>query len=344
MNNFTATKAVADKLVVDKFSRYWVNLASAKLGATALACSDDFFAAMGRMLQDHPAVFIADKYDDNGKWMDGWESRRKRGAGHDWCIVKLARPGVIHGIEIDTTHFTGNHAPMASIEACSSENTPLNEATNWEELVPQCLLDGDSQHQYSVTESGIYTHIRLNIYPDGGIARLRVYARPQINWSKIPHDEPIDLAAALNGGVALACSDEHFGNINNLLAPGRGKNMGDGWETRRRRGTGHDWVVIALARAGTVKRINVDTSFFKGNYPDQCSIQGGCLEHLDVDSIASDSQKWQYLLPPVKLAADTEHGFVDQIINTKPVTHIRLNIYPDGGVSRFRVLATISES
>lgn len=331
MNDFTP----------DKFARRWVNLASAKLGATAISCSDDFFAAMGRMLNDQPPVFIDGKYDDNGKWMDGWESRRKRIPGHDWCIVKLAKPGVIHGIEIDTTHFTGNYPPAASIDVCSTEQAEPNEATHWQELIPQSALNGDSQHQYAVNDGGTYTHVRVNIYPDGGIARLRVYAEPKVNWDKIPPGKLVDIAAALNGGVALACNNEHFGTMSNLLTPGRGVNMGDGWETRRRREPGNDWVVIALARAGKIKRIEVDTAHFKGNYPDRCSIQGCQLERVNLEVIDADSQTWQALLPQVKLAADKEHQFVDEITATDSVTHIRLNIYPDGGVSRLRVFAAL---
>lgn len=361
MNNFTSNEFVPDEFISDefstdtfspdkfspdRFSKRWVNLASAKLGATALSCSDDFFAAMGRMLHDQPPIFIADKYDDNGKWMDGWESRRKRDSGHDWCIVKLARPGVIHGIEMDTTHFTGNHAPAASIDGCLVEDAEPTADTEWRELIPHSVLGGDRQHQYAVDDADTCTHVRINIYPDGGIARLRVYAQPQANWDNIPQGELVDLAAALNGGVALACNDAHFGSMGNLLTPGRGVNMGDGWETRRRREAGNDWVVIALARFGTVRRIEVDTTFFKGNYPDRCSIQGVHLERArlnqaTLDSIDSDSRDWRTLLPQVRLSADKTHQFVEQIIDIGAVTHIRLNIYPDGGVSRLRVFATI---
>lgn len=325
----------------NKFTQNWVNLASEKLGAIAISCSDDFFADMQRMLNDQPAVFIDDKYDDNGKWMDGWESRRKRTEGYDWCIVKLAKPGVIHGIEIDTTHFTGNYPPAASIEACSAEDSQPHEDTQWQTLVPQSELEGDSQHQYAVNDADTYTHVRVNIFPDGGIARLRVYAQPKVNWDKIPQGELVDLAAALNGGVALACNNEHFGSMGNILTLGRGVNMGDGWETRRRRQPGNDWVVVALAKAGKIKRIEVDTAHFKGNYPDRCSIQGVHLDRVNLKSIDADSQAWQELLPQVKLEANQEHEFADEIIDTDLVTHIRLNIYPDGGVSRLRVFAEL---
>ncbi len=328
------------KFAPDKFARSWVNLASAKLGATAISCSDDFFAPMARMLKDQAPIFIDGKYDDHGKWMDGWESRRKRTAGHDWCIVKLAKPGVIHGIEIDTTHFTGNYPPAASIDVCSTSDAP-NEKTKWRELVAQNALSGDSQHQYAIDDAETCTHVRVNIYPDGGIARLRVYAEPKVQWDDIAPGELVDLAAALNGGVALACNNEHFGTMSNLLTPGRGMNMGDGWETRRRREPGNDWVVIALAHAGKIKRIEIDTAHFKGNYPDRCSIQAAHLELVNLNSIDADSQTWRELLPQVKLEADHEHVFVDEITGSDLVTHFRLNIYPDGGISRLRLFAEL---
>ena len=329
------------KFAPDQFTRSWVNLASAKLGATAISCSDDFFAPMARMLKDQAPIFIDGKYDDHGKWMDGWESRRKRTAGHDWCIVKLAKPGVIHGIEIDTTHFTGNYPPAASIDACSTSDAP-NEKTKWRELVAQSALSGDSQYQYAIDDAEICTHVRVNLYPDGGIARLRVYAEPKVRWDDLAPGELVDLAAALNGGVALACNNEHFGTMGNLLTPGRGADMGDGWETRRRREPGNDWVVIALARAGKIKRIEIDTAHFKGNYPDRCSIQAAHLELVNLNSIDADSQAWRELLPQVKMEADCEHVFVDEITGSDLVTHIRLNIYPDGGVSRLRLFAELS--
>ncbi|NKB61492.1 MAG: allantoicase [Gammaproteobacteria bacterium] len=327
------------------FSTRWVNLTSAKLGAQALACSDDFFAPMERMLHDQAPVFIEDKYDDNGKWMDGWESRRKRIAGHDWCIVKMARPGAIHGVEIDTAHFTGNYAPAASLEACfyEGDDSDLNNASDiqWTELISKTELDGNNYHQYEIEDNRIYTHLRLHIYPDGGIARLKVYGSPTVDWSRILPGELVDIAAALNGGVALACNNEHFGTMRNLLTPGRGVNMGDGWETRRRREPGNDWVVIALAHPGVIKTIDIDTAHFKGNYPDRCSIQGINTNQVNLDTIDSDSQSWPTLLPEVKLAADTEHVFKEEVIGIGPVSHIRLNIYPDGGISRLHLFAEI---
>ena len=256
------------------YSKRWVNLASAKLGAQAISCSDDFFAPMHRMLKDEAPVFIDGKYDDHGKWMDGWESRRKRVPGNDWCIVKLAKPGVIHGIEIDTTHFTGNYPPAASVDVCRFEGDEPGADAGWIELIGQTVLDGDSQFQYTVNHSGVFTHVRLNIYPDGGVARLRVFAEPKVDWGNIKQSELVDVAAALNGGVALACNNEHYGSIRYLLNPGRGVNMGDGWETRRRREPGNDWVVIALAKASTIREIEIDTAHYKGNYPGQLQYLG----------------------------------------------------------------------
>ena len=319
------------------FAKRWVNLASAKLGARALRCSDEFFAPMERMLQDQPPIFIDGKYDNNGKWMDGWETRRKRGQGHDWCVVKLARAGVIHGIEIDTTHFTGNYAPAASLEAGYFEGDEPDSSAAWETLIPQRELRGDHAHRFQVSDQRAYTHVRINLFPDGGIARLRVYAEPQVDWVRAAAGGVVDLAAALNGAVALCCNDEHFGSIRNLLMPGSGVNMGDGWETRRRREPGHDWVIIALAHAGVIRRIEVDTAHFKGNYPDRCGLQGARLNAVSAARLPRQSEKWAEILAPVKLQADRVHRFEAQVADAGAVTHVRLNIYPDGGLSRVRL-------
>ena len=333
------------------FSKRWVNLASTKLGAAAIRCSDEFFAPMYRMLEDQLPVFIDGRYDDHGKWMDGWETRRKRVEGHDWCVVKLARAGVIHGIEIDTTHFTGNYPPAASVEACNFDGDDPDESdesarwtARWTELIPQHDLEGDSAHQFEVGDEQAYTHVRLNLFPDGGVARLRVYATPKVDWARVADGELVDLAAALNGAVALCCNDQHYGSIRNLLTPGDGVNMGDGWETRRRRQPGNDWVIIALGHAGIIRKIEVNTAHFKGNYPDRCSLQGAMPGAIPPDNLPRQSEQWAELLPQVKLQADHAHQFQNEVVDIGAVTHIRLNIYPDGGISRLRLFGTVAEA
>ena len=325
---------------MNDFSRQWVNLASGKLGAAAVQCSDDFFAPMRRMLEETAPVFIDGKYDEHGKWMDGWESRRKRGPGNDWCVVRLATPGVLRGVEIDTTHFTGNYPPAASLDACSFDGECPPENMEWTELIARADLQGDSLRRFEIKDARAWTHVRLNIFPDGGVARLRVYGAPKIDWNSVK-GERVDLAAALNGAVALCCNDEHFGAIRNLLAPGRGVNMGDGWETRRRREPGNDWVVIALAHPGIIRDIEIDTAHFKGNFPESCSLQGALLRSAPLEKLPTMSEKWGELLPRVKLQADYEHRFHDEIIAHDTVSHVRLNIYPDGGISRIRLFGAV---
>ena len=325
----------------NKLKNSYINLASARLGAKAIYATDDFFADKQRMLLDSDPVFIEDKYDDHGKWMDGWESRRKRTPGHDYCDVELARSGFISAIVIDTSHFTGNYPPEISVQACYTETAP-DDDSNWVTIVEKTQIRGDDIRILQVDSKDLFTHVRLHIYPDGGIARLRVYGEPQCNWERLGKDEVKDLALALNGGKAIACSDEHFGKMSNLLLPDKGINMGDGWETARRRGPGHDWVVIALGHPGKLSRIIVDTAYFKGNYPDRCSIQAASLATPpEIDTIGEDSAKWQELLPAQKLEMDREHIFDKEIIDIGRVSHVRLNIFPDGGVSRLRLFGSI---
>lgn len=322
-----------------EFVRRYVNLADARLGAVALVTSDDFFADKSRMLNPEPAVFVPGKYDTNGKWMDGWESRRKRVSGHDWCIVRLARPGRVHGVDLDTSHFTGNYPPAASIEACYVIGSDPDDSTEWKTLLPSVNLAGNSHHYFALADDTPYTHLRVNLYPDGGLARLRVYATPQFS-DEAGEDGLVDLAAALNGGTVVAANNEHFGLASRLLLPGRGVNMGDGWETRRRREPGNDWCIVALALPGTISAIEVDTCHFKGNYPDRCSIQAAHIAGGTRESIVTQSMFWPLLLPEQKLQMDHQHYFTSEIAKHEPVTHVRFNIHPDGGVSRLRLRGT----
>jgi allantoicase len=336
MPNATTT-ASATNTDLPQWAQDSVNLADARLGTTAPDCSDEFFAPRQRLLQHGAPVFIPGKYDDNGKWMDGWESRRRRGPGHDWCIVALGVPGTIAGFDIDTRHFTGNFPPSASIDACLQGADP-QVAANWLCVLPAVALAGDRQQFFLAQQTGkVYSHVRLNIFPDGGVARLRVYGRPSPANVQSGPDGLIDLLALVNGGRPLAWNDAHFGSCANLLLPGRGADMGDGWETRRRREPGHDWCVLALGLAGRVRRIEVDTAHFKGNYPDRCSLQATCAPDASPASMIAQSQFWSSLLPEVKLGADAVHVFERECVEVGVITHVRFNLHPDGGVSRLRL-------
>jgi allantoicase len=319
------------------FTRHYVNLADARLGAQALAASDEFFAAKERMLDPRPAVFVPDEYDENGKWMDGWESRRKRVPGHDWCVVRLARPGHVHGVDLDTSHFIGNFPPAASLEGCYLPGSDPDSTSTWFELMPAVELGADRHHYHAIDASRPCTHIRVNIYPDGGLARLRVYGRPEFDPTLTDDDGLVDLISALNGGVALLANNEHFGLAGNLLLPGRGINMGDGWETRRRREPGNDWCLIALACPGTVEAIEVDTAHFKGNYPARCSLQAAFVPDAAAQTLSSHAHSWPELLTEQPLQMDKQHYFRQEIQTLGPISHVRFNIFPDGGVSRLRL-------
>ena len=330
---------------VPDFVRTGINLGDARLGAVALAASDEFFAAKERMLDPAPAQFIPGKYDANGKWMDGWETRRRRGPGHDWCVVRLARPGRIDGFDFDTSHFTGNFPPAIAVEGCFVAGAAPDDDAGWETLVAAVELGGDRHHHLAVSAqaaAGIaakVSHLRVNLYPDGGLARLRVYGRPIFDPAASPArpDGLVDLAAAFNGGRAIVANNEHYGVIGNLLLPGRGVNMGDGWETRRRREPGNDWCLLALAVPGTVHAVEVDTAHFKGNFPDRCSLQAARVEGGTDGSLVTQAMFWPELLREQKLSADSLHAFASELASLGTVTHVRLNIFPDGGISRLRL-------
>ena len=321
------------------------DLAAERLGGKALFCTDDFFAEKENLLKPGRGIFITGKYTDRGKWMDGWESRRKRTEGHDCCVIQLATSGKIYGVDIDTNHFLGNHPPHASVEAANIsaiENIDFDKV-EWKEILPQSPLQPGSQNLYEIADHTIYTHLKLHIYPDGGVARLKVYGEVFKDWSTVDAGEIVNLAAATNGAKPVLCNDMFFSHMDNLIMPGRGINMGDGWETKRNRTPGNkDWVIVRLAHKGVVEKILVDTCHFKGNYPDSCLIEGCAISVNEEDKLNTGSIKWTTILPQLKLSADHEHFFEEEIKNKGPFTHVRLVIIPDGGVSRMRLWGRIS--
>ncbi len=322
-----------------------VDLASERVGGVVLAANDEFFAPKENLLHSTQPVFIEDKYTDRGKWMDGWETRRRREPGHDWAIIQLGLPGVIKGVVVDTSHFKGNYPAQCSLEACAAEPGASSEqflhSAEWMEILSRSDLKGDTQNLLAIISPQRFTHVRLNIFPDGGVARLRVYGEVIPDWKQlVSSGKEIDLAAAQNGGLVRSASDMFFGSRHNLILPGPAKNMGDGWETKRRRGPGHDWAIVQLGTEGVVNRIEVDTSHFKGNFPESCSVEGCRAEGTSLDGLQRAA--WQELLPRTKLQADTRHTFEKELQPIGAVSHLRLNIFPDGGVARFRAFGRIT--
>ncbi|HEU0222211.1 MAG TPA: allantoicase [Paracoccaceae bacterium] len=313
------------------WARGRINLASPRLGTAAVSSSDEFFAPMARLIQDGPALFRPGIYDAHGKWMDGWESRRRRDAGHDWCVIRLGVAGRIAGVDIDTSHFTGNYPRAASLWAARGEAEPGVDG-DWTEILPAQPLGPSAHHFARVAEPGPWRWLRLNIYPDGGVARLRVFGDPAPEWAGAG---VVELSALKNGGRVVAYNDAHYGDVWAILTEGRGRDMGDGWETRRRREPGHDWIIVALGAAGVVEQIEIDTAHYKGNFPDRASVQAARVSYGTDDSVVSQAMFWPEILAPQKLMADHVHLF--EVAPAGPVSHVKLNIHPDGGVSRFRV-------
>jgi allantoicase len=323
------------------------DLASARVGGRALGASDDFFAPKSNLLKPEPAIFIPGKFTTRGKWMDGWESRRRRTPGHDWCVVALGIRGTIRGVDVDTRHFSGNHPSHCSIDALDASVAPARTSwptvgTPWIPLLQRVELKGNSQNFFAVANDRPWTHLRLNIFPDGGVARLRVYGSAAIDWTSIARTgKPVDLASIMNGGRVVGASDMHFGARDNLIMPGRARNMGDGWETRRRRGPGYDWAIVRLGTAGIVSRVEIDTNHFKGNYPESASLEATLVSTGSADALAA--AEWRELLPRTRLAPHRRHLFAKELSPIGPVSHVRLNIYPDGGISRLRVHGTVAK-
>ncbi len=334
------------------------DLACDNVGGYALACNDDFFASKDNLVRAAAAEWSEHSYGDRGKIMDGWETRRRRfdpafghpshdGAlspedlanpnaeAHDWCIVRLGLPGVIHGVVVDTAFFRGNYPDSCAIYGALIED-PLDvralATATWTPILARSKLQGDHKNAFEVVDRRRYTHVRLDIYPDGGVARLRVHGMPAPEWSRLRAlGGPIDLAALEHGAVVESCSDMFFGSRNNLIKPGNPPNMSDGWETRRRRSPGYDWAIVRLAAPGMIERVLIDTTHFRGNAPGQCTLEG--IQALDksLEQLAG----WRTLIS-TPLQPHTRHVFEGELRRIGEVTHLKLSVFPCGGIARLR--------
>jgi allantoicase len=315
------------------------DLASRWLGGSVVAASDESFGEKENLLDPGPAIFEPGRYGHRGEIVDGWETRRRREAGHDWALIRLGTPGTVTSVDVDTSFFTGNYPESCSIEACGREGYPspgeLNDrATGWVQIVPRSPLRGDTHNTFTVSDPRRFTHLRLSTFPDGGVARLRVLGRV------VPDPRPldgltIDLASQEHGGAVVASSDGFYTSACALNRPDHARTMGEGWETRRRRDAGHDFVVFQLAFHGAVQRLIVDTAHFKYNASAEIAAYG--CDQEPAPSV--ESPDWRLLLARTRLQPDTPHVFT--VTDDQPVAAIRLDAFPDGGLSRVRVIGRI---
>lgn len=330
---------------MNEFS-HLLDLASGRTGAAVVAASDEFFAPKENLLKPEAPVSLPDRYTDRGKWVDGWVTRRRRVPGHDWCVVKLGLAGVVHAIEIDTAFFTGNSPSHCSVEGCglSSDDDPMGNWVTWHPILERRELSGDAQNTFPVRSTRRYTHLRLNIFPDGGVARFRAMGEVLPDWLRIlGSTTDIDLACTVNGGYIVDASDRSFGDPRNILLPHRARDQRSGWLTKRRRDSGHDWTIVRLGLAGTVGRLEIDTAHFKGDAPDSVSVDGAVVED-ETDGVSADVSTraiadWKPVLLRTSLEPDHLHACRSGL-NALDATHVRLNVLPDGGISRFRVYGT----
>jgi allantoicase len=325
------------------------DLAEEPLGGAVLLANDEFFAGKENLISATLPQWREHEYTARGKWMDGWETRRRREPGYDWAIVRLGIPGVVRGVIVDTSFFRGNFPSECSIDACAlpSWNADVAQvtdpATRWTEILPRSALRGDAKNAFAIGAGERFTHLRLNIFPDGGVARLRVHGEVAPDWARLARNGGLlDLAALENGARSLLCSDMFFGARNNLLLPGRPPNMSSGWETRRRRGPGNDWNLVQLGAPGSLRRVEVDTTHFLGNAPGRCSIDAWFAPGAGAEELTSGARAARVLLPETKTQPHTRHLFERELRSVGPVTHLRLNVFPDGGVARLRAFGELA--
>jgi allantoicase len=314
------------------------DLAVRSLGGSVVAANDELFAERENLIKPEPARFQPHTFGPKGQVYDGWETRRRRQPGFDWAIVRLGAAGVVRGVVVDTAHFTGNYPPEVSVEGCSVEGYPGPaelERADWTPLVPRSAVRGDARNPFAVDVPWRFTHVRLCLYPDGGVARLRVHGEVVPDPRFLPAGA-VDLAALEHGGAVSGCSNMFYVSPINLISPGLARDMGEGWETARRRDDGNDWVELRLAGAGVVRLAELDTSWFVGNAPGWASLRA-------CDARAGDREDpagWAELLPRTRLQPDTRHRFrVDAGVEA---THVRLDVYPDGGMARVRLYGDLT--
>lgn len=334
-------RSIAADKIEATFRSHCIDLISKPLGTQILSFSDEWFAAAENLTTPTPPVRKPGLFVHSGAWYDGWETRRHNPEPYDWVVIRLGvASGKIEGVEIDTTFFNGNHAPEIAVEGCfSNDDEEVKDPSfkGWEMILEKQECGPSQRHAWmleKITDKA-YTHVRLLMFPDGGIARFRLYgvAVPVFPRSV---DDIFDLAAAVNGGVAVSCSDQHFGTKDNLLLPGRGKDMGDGWETKRTRGEHVDWAIVKLGTPGEVDKIMIDTAHFRGNYPQKIQVFAGTFEKEP----GSNDSGWIEVLSPQKAGPDKEHEYGEnalQNVKGSIYSHMKLDIIPDGGVKRFRV-------
>ena len=304
------------------------DLAARALGGAVLAANDESFAEKENLIRPYPVVHAAHTFGAKGQVYDGWETRRRRTDGHDWAIVRLGVPGVISGIVVDTAYFTGNYPPRISVDACRADGHPaVADLTDWHPIVPIADAKGDSRNEYDVDDPARYTHVRLNLHPDGGVARLRVHGSPVPDPAAFA-DLPLDLAALANGAAVTGASNAFYSNPVGAIMPGLPASQADGWETARRRTPGHEWLDIRLAGRGVIRVVELDTTHLKHNAPGWASID------------AVDGTDTFTLLERTALQPDTPHRFV--LSNDRPATAVRLNIFPDGGMARIRLYGRLT--
>ncbi len=327
----------------DRYSSRYIDLLSERVGGRAIACSDEWFAECDNLVKPGRGIFKEGHFVATGQWMDGWESRRSFGRRQrsasaedfDWCILRLGIPGIVRGFDVDTNHFRGNAPEFVAVEAANVTGE-IDGVTVWTEILSKSATQAHSQNLFECISDQVWTHLRLKMYPDGGISRFRVYGEGQIVRDNFIEGELVDLASVMNGGRGIAASDMFYSSPSNLVMPGRGVNMGDGWETKRRRDADNDWAIVKLGLTGTIRKILIDTAHFKGNYPDHMRLEA---THTKRDDIGAADVDWQTIIGDTPLYPDREHLFIEQIdaAENAKFTHVRLNIFPDGGISRLRI-------
>ena len=349
MTTFICLESDFTELISKKY--HSTNILSSELPDTKiLEISDEFFASASNLLKPTAPIQKPNFFTEQGAWYDGWETRRHNPAGFDYLIIQsgVQSGANIVGCEVDTTFFTGNNGEFFEVEGTFVENyddkiDDFNKL-EWDVVVEKTQLKPSQRHFFlntlGLTEKK-YNLFKFKMFPDGGISRFRLYGRVNIESKyETSTSENEDWAYMLNGGIVTSASNQHYSSPSNLLLPGRGVNMGDGWETKRSRVPGHvDWVIVKLGKPVTfIDTVIVDTANFKGNFPNYFEVYAIFSEIRDDDQLSENDSSWVKIVEKTKGKPHFEHVLKIDYKSDIKFTHVKLVTIPDGGVKRLRVI------
>ena len=346
---------------------------NAAIGAKILHCTDQSFARASNLFSDRRPTFDPNEFGRQGKIMDSWESKRHNPQDKETVEFSLKNSSNFDLVHVSTEFHNGNQCPFVSLSGWDELNK------KWEVIVSKSELKAHSSHWFEVPVKLRKNWSKLSIsgYPDGGISRLGLYKSNEVKglsdsvkealkkekisvekctsiipkgeekvvikpedldpkvvdtrWMCINKSMPVDVASAEYGGKVLACTDEHYSPAHLILSSDLPSGMEDGLESSRSRGNHNEEVVVGLKNSCDINHLEFDFSYFLNNSP------------RDIDVYGEVDGEWI----PMTEKTRVKPWCGNQLrIDCKPIrtNKVRLRIFPDGGINRFKVFGVPAAS